>query len=171
MCIRDSAWTSSQMAEIEVAEPFVKAEIARMSIQRGESTQLVCKFNQLKPFDGEAKVEILGVPANITVEPAKTINKDTKEIAFAIQTNEKSPVGKHGGLFCRLTITHAGEPIVSTAGRAQLQINKPKPIKKKEEVAAKPKQAKPVVAKPAAIPVSNQPVSYTHLTLPTIYSV
>ena len=175
---KGTAWTSSQMAEIEVAEPFVTAQIARMSIQRGESTQLVCKFNQLKPFEGEAKVEILGVPANITVEPAKTITKDTKEIAFAIQTNEKSPIGKHGGLFCRLTITQSGEPIVSTAGRAQLQVNKPKPVKKKEDVAAKPKEAKPkeakpaaakpaakpaaakpVVAKPAANPVSTKPVA------------
>lgn len=153
---KGTAWTSSQMAEIEVAEPYATASIARMSIERGESTQLVCKFEQLKAFEGEAKVEILGVPANITVEPAKTITKDTKEIAFAIQTNDKSPIGKHGGLFCRLTITQAGEPVVSTAGRAQLQVNKPKPVKK-EEVAATPK-AKPAVAK-ATTPVSTKPVA------------
>ena len=147
---KGQAWASSQMAELEVAEPFVTASIPRMSITRGESTQLVCKFNQLKPFDGDAKVEILGVPANVTVEPAKTINKETKEIAFTITTNEKSPFGKHGGLFCRLTITKNGEPIVSRAGSAVLQINKPKP-KPKPKVAAKKPAAKPA-AKPATKP-------------------
>lgn len=146
---KGTAWTSSQLAEIEVAEPFVKATIERISITQGESTQLVCKFEQLKPFEGEAKVEILGTPANITVEPAKTITKDTKEIAFAIQTNDKSPIGKHSGLFCRLTITQSGEPIVSTAGRAQLRINKPKPAKKKVAAATADKKT-PVSKKPVA---------------------
>ena len=124
-------------------------------------------MNQLKPFEGEAKLEFLGVPANITVDPPKMITKDTKEIAFALKTNDKSPIGKHGGMFCQLTITKNGEPIVSRAGFAQVQINKPKPPKK-PKVAAKPKPpekkpvAKPAVAakppaKPAAKPAPTKP--------------
>jgi len=146
---KGQAWASSQLAEIEVAEPFITTEIPRVSIVRGEETQLVCKLNQLKPFEGEAKLEFLGVPANITVDPPKMITKDTKEIAFALKTNDKSPIGKHGGMFCQLTITKNGEPIVSRAGFAQVQINKPKPPKK-PKVAAKPKPTeKKTVAKPA----------------------
>jgi hypothetical protein len=141
------AWTSSELAEIEIAEPFVTAEIARMSIERGQSTQLICKLNQLKPFEGEATAEIIGVPANIVVEPAKKFTKETTELSFNIQTNEKSPVGKHGGLFCRVTITKNDEPIVSRAGNALLQINKPKPPKvEKKPAIAKANEAKPVVA-------------------------
>ena len=132
------AWTSTQMAELEIAEPFVTAELPRVSIERGESTQLVCKLNQLKPFEGEATAEIVGVPANITIEPAKKFTKDTTELTFNVQTDEKSPVGKHGGMFCRVTITQNDEPIVSRAGNALLQINKPKPPKKEAVAAAKP---------------------------------
>ena len=132
---KGTAWTSSQMAEIEVTEPFVAAKFTRLSIEQSQSTQLVWKLDQLKPFQGEAKVEVLGVPANIVVEPAKTITKDTQEIAFSIDTNENSPIGKHTGLFCRVTIPQSGEPIVATAGWAHLQINKPKPVKKKEVAA------------------------------------
>ncbi len=157
---KGQAWGSSQLADLEIAEPFVTAEVPRMSIVRGEGTQLICKFNHLKPFEGEAKVEIVGVPANITIDPPKMITKDTKEIAFAVQTNDKSPIGKHSGLFCRLTITANGEPIVSRAGNAVLQINKPKPPPKKV-VVAKPKvtppkpsvKPAPPAAKPAAPPV------------------
>lgn len=152
------AWCSSQLAELEIAEPFVSATIARMSIVRGESTQLICKLNQLKPFEGEATAEILGVPANIIVDPKKTFTKETTELVFNIQTNDKSPFGKHGGLFCQVTIPVNGEPVVSRAGNALLQINKPKPPKK-PPVAAKPaaSPAKPV-AKPKpkdAKPASN----------------
>lgn len=139
------AWTSTQLAELEIAEPWVTAEIARMSIARGEATQMIVKLNQLRPFEGEATAEIVGVPANITIDSPKTFTKDTKELTFSIQTNEKSPVGKHGGLFCRVTITHNGEPVVSRAGNALLQINKPKPPKPdaKPIVAAQPKTPAP----------------------------
>lgn len=123
------AWSSSQLAEIEIAEPFVSTSIARMSIVRGESTQLICKLNQLKPFAGEATAEILGIPANVVIDTPKKFTKDTKEIIFNVQTNEKTPFGKHSGVFCRVTITQNGEPIVSRAGNAILQINKPRPPK------------------------------------------
>ena len=123
------AWSASQLAEIEIAEPFVSTSIARMSIVRGESTQLICKLNQLKPFEGEATAEILGIPANVVIDTPKKFTKDTKEIVFNVQTNEKTPFGKHSGVFCRVTITQNGEPIVSRAGNAILQINKPRPPK------------------------------------------
>ena len=115
-----------------------------MSIDQGQATQLICKLNQLKPFEGEATAEIIGVPANITIDTPKKFTKDTTEIVFNVQTNEKSPIGKHAGLFCRVTITQNGEPIVSRAGNALLQINKPKPVKK--DVASD----KPTTATPAA---------------------
>ena len=154
------AWCSSQLAELEVAEPFVTAEIPRMSIVRGESTQLICKLNQLKPFEGEATAEILGVPANIICEPKKTFNKDTKELVFNIQTNEKSPFGKHGGLHCHVVIQQNGEPVVSRAGNALLQINKPKPVPKSKVAAKKPApKANPKPApKPVAKPIAKAPV-------------
>ena len=154
------AWTSTQLAELEIAEPFVTAEIARMSIVRGESTQMICKLNQLKPFEGEATAEIVGIPPNIIIDTPKKFTKDTKELTFSVQTNEKSPFGKHGGLFCRITITQNGEPIVSRAGNALLQINKPKPPKpaKKPAVAAKT-AAKPAASKTKA--KATKPVSKT----------
>jgi hypothetical protein len=163
------AWTSTQLGELEIAEPFVTVEIPRMSIERGQATELICKLNQLIPFEGEAKAEIIGVPANIVVEGPKQFTKDTQELSFSIQTSDKSPIGKHGGLFCRVTVTHAGEPVVSRAGNALLQINKPKPpkVEPKPPIAVTPSAAKPApqpktksVTKPAAKPAATQkPVS------------
>jgi hypothetical protein len=143
------AWTSTQMAELEIAEPFVTAELARVSMDQGESTQLICKLNQLKPFEGEATAEILGFPANIVIDSPKQFTKDTTELVFNIQTTDQSPIGKHGGVFCRVTITQNGEPIVSRAGNGLLQINKPKPPVTPPAVAANP-DAKAPPAQPGA---------------------
>ena len=158
------SWTSTKMCELEVAEPFVTAQLPRVAMEIGKSAQLVCKLNQLTPFEGEALAEIVGIPPNITIDTPKKFTKDTKELIFNIQTNEKSPIGKHRGMFCQVTITKNGEPIKSRAGNAVVQINKPKPIKK-PKVAAKKPGAKPVAKpepakKPATKPAASvKPVS------------
>lgn len=121
------AWASTQMAELEVAGPFVTAELPRVSFEQGQSSPLVCKLNQLQPFEGEATAEIVGIPANITIDTPKKFTKETTELVFNIETNEQSPVGKHGGMFCQITVMVDGEPVVARAGNAVVQINKPKP--------------------------------------------
>lgn len=134
--VNGQAWASTQMAELNITPPYVTMQIKRTVCERGKSAQIVCKLVHATPFEGEAKAELLGLPPNISTKPL-TFNKDTQELVFPVQTNDKSPVGKHRSVFCRITITQAGEPIVSTAGRTELQITKPKPPKKDESVKVK----------------------------------
>ncbi|MFK7767175.1 MAG: PPC domain-containing protein, partial [Mariniblastus sp.] len=157
---KGAAWTSTKMGELEIAEPFVTAEMPRVTMEIGKTAQLVCKLNQLKPFEGEAVANIVGIPPNIIIDTPKKFTKDTKELIFTIQTNEKSPIGKHGGMFCQVTITQNGEPIQSRAGNAVVRINKPKPPKK-------PKVAAKKAVAPAAKPTvpTNKPAAPT--TKPT----
>ena len=131
------AFTATELSELEVAEPFVTASIERQSIVIGESTQFVCKLNHAQPFEGEAKAEILGIPPNIEIDTPQSFTKDTAEIVFNVKTNEKSPIGKHGGMFLQLTIPQNGEAMVSRTSNAVLQINKPKPPKKDDIADAK----------------------------------
>ncbi len=98
----------------------------RAKCVQGESTRIECKLNQIVPFEGEATAEILGVPPQIKIPPL-TFTKDTSELAFDVTTTDQSPVGKHGSMFCRVTITHNGEQVVSRAGGSELQITKPIP--------------------------------------------
>ncbi len=131
-----ASWVSTQLAELEIAQPFVTFQIPKTKCVQGESPKITCKLTHAASFEGEATAEMLGIPPNITIPPL-TFNKETQELVFDVQTTDKSPVGNHKGLFCRVTITHNGEPVVSTAGRSQLQITKPKPPKK-PAVATKP---------------------------------
>ena len=135
-----AAWAATQMADLEITEPLVRMEMKKGVCEQGSNAQIVCKLNHITPFEGEAKAELLGIPANITTQPL-TFTKDTAELTFTLQTNEKSPIGRHKSLFCRTTIVQNGEPIVSTAGRVELQVTKPKPPEKDAVAENKPAQA------------------------------
>jgi hypothetical protein len=137
-------WGSSQLANLEVAEPFIAFALDRASCEQGQDAQVYCKLTCATPFDGAAKAQLLGLPNKVTTTDLE-FNKETKELTFGIKTDPASPVGKHN-LLCRITITQNGEPIVSRAGNVQLQIDKPlpapvakpAPMPKPMEVAKKP---------------------------------
>jgi hypothetical protein len=103
------------------------------------------------PFEGVAKVRLLGVPPKVTTTELE-FNKDTAEIAFELKTEAGSPVGKHS-LVCQVEIIKDGESIISRAGTAQLQIDKPLPPPKKP--VAKPVAKAPVA--PAPVPAAVPP--------------
>jgi hypothetical protein len=126
--VNGPAWASTQLAQLVVAEPLLKMNFERASVVKGKATRLICKIEQLKPFEGEATAEILPVPPNVTVQTPLKFNKDTGELAFEVQTAAESPVGKHG-LFCQVTIMVDGEPVICRAGDVELQISQPLPPK------------------------------------------
>jgi hypothetical protein len=139
-------WVSSQLATIEVAVPFVAFAMERAAVEQGKETELFCKIQQLTPFEGKAKVKLLGLPFKVTT-PEVEITKDMKEIGFKLTTDKTSPAGIHRNLFCQILITRDGEPILANTGYSELRIDVP--IVKKEP----PKPPNPVVvAKPPPTP-------------------
>lgn len=150
--VNGPAWSSSQLAELEIADPFVRFEVKRAGVEQGKSTQLLCTLTHATPFEGEATAEVLGIPPTIKIPPLK-FTKETPELTFSIDTTAESPIGNHKGLFCRVKIPVNGETVVSTAGRSELQVAKPRPAPKPKPtaVAAKPK---PKPAAPTQKPLS-----------------
>jgi hypothetical protein len=142
-------WVSSQLATIEVAAPFVVANIERGAVEQGKETDLLVKLQHLTPFEGKAKVRLFGLPFKVTTKEQE-ITKDTKEVLFKLTTDRTSPAGLHRNLFCQVQITKAGEPIVANTGYSELRIDVP--IVKATPAPATP-MPKPVVKAPPA----NQP--------------
>ena len=133
---------SSQLAKLGVAEPFLSFAFNAAAVEQGQETELVVKVTANKPFEGEAAVEMVGLPFEATTEPLK-LTKDTTELAFKVKTTSKSPVGRHKTVLCRATVTAHGEPIVHNLGPGELRIDAPLP--------ARPK---PVAAAPGAVQAS-----------------
>lgn len=131
-----NAWVSSQLANLEVADSYVDLDLARTAVEQGKETEIICKVDLKTPFDGDAKVKLVGLPPKVTTEDI-TFNKESKELIFKVKTDPASPQGRHKSLFCQVEVPVNGETVVHTAGRTELRIDKPLPPKKDEP--AKPK--------------------------------
>ncbi|MEO6436311.1 MAG: peptidase, partial [Tepidisphaeraceae bacterium] len=120
-------WVSSQMAELEIAPPFLAGKIEMAAAEQGKPAQVLCSLEQKAPFEGKAQVQLLGLPPNTSAAPKEITAKDAK-IVFDVQTDAKSPTGQHNSLFCSVTVTKDGEPIAqSIAPGGVLRIDAPPP--------------------------------------------
>ncbi len=143
-------------ANVEICAPFVKYRVAERymklkyvtsAVERGSSVDFPIQIENVTPFEGKAKVELVGLPNKVTTVPLE-ITKDTKEIVFPIKTDATSPLGEHKNLFCRITVMENGEPVLHNIGSGRLRINKPAPkiVKKAAPKKAAPKKV--AAAKP-----------------------
>lgn len=150
--VGDGAITvSSQLANLEVAEPFVRFAYTSAVVDQGQQTELAVKVEKKKDFAGNAKVELLGLPNEVTSEP-REMTKDTTELRFPLRTTAKSPVGHHKSLVCRAVVMAEGQPIAHILPGADLRILQPAPPKAAPAAAPKP-EPKPQ-PKPAEKPLS-----------------
>ncbi|MEX2215253.1 MAG: PPC domain-containing protein [Phycisphaeraceae bacterium] len=159
---KGAVWTSSQLASLTVAEPYLGMSIPMAAGEQGKSVAILCKLDQLIPFDGEAVVELHGIPPKVTItqNPMK-ITKDMTEVIFTATLAPDAPVGQHKSLFTQVVITKESEPIAhNIGGGGVLRIDSPPPPKpnappppKPVQVAEAPKPAPPK-AEPPPKPLS-----------------
>jgi hypothetical protein len=140
-------WASSQLADLEVAPSVVAMRLEMTAIERGKLAQILCNVDQKTKFDGTATVKLLGLPAQTTAADLPLTSADQRLI-FNVATTDKSPIGSHSSLFCEVTFTQNGEPIVQQSGQGGvLRIDPPPPPKKDQPAVA---AAPPPPAAPAA---------------------
>jgi hypothetical protein len=89
----------------------VDGKIARTFVDQGDKTTITVKLEQKTPFEGKAKIVLLGLPNKVTAEE-KEFTKDDTEVKFDVQADKASPAGRHAGLFCQVTVMQSGEPIL-----------------------------------------------------------
>ncbi len=137
--VNGTAWVSSQLANLEIAAPYVQFTIERAAVEQGQETEMYCKVQHDRPFQGAAKVRLVGLPHKV-VAPELELTKDMKELTFKVTTDKSSPAGRHRNVFCQVVITQNGEPIVhSRVGASELRIDKPLPSPTKPAAKGKPK--------------------------------
>jgi hypothetical protein len=114
--------------------------------EQGKATTLFGRVQVTTPWEGPAKVQLIGLPAKVTA-PIVDLTKDAKEIAFPLTLDAAAPAGQHKNLFCQVIVTQNGEPIVQNVGSSELRVDKPL-------VAAAPTPA--AAPKPAAAPPAGE---------------
>jgi hypothetical protein len=122
------AWVSSQLATLEIAPPFLAFAMERGAVEQGKNTDLFTKVQVTTPFPGPAKVRLVGLPPKVTT-PDVDVTKDTKELAFKLAVDKAAPPGQHRNIFCQVTVTLNGEPVLHNLGATELRIDVPLPPK------------------------------------------
>jgi hypothetical protein len=132
-----AVWVSSQLANLEVADQYFQFAFQATAVEKGKETEVVVNVTKGKDFAGPAKVELLGLPNEVTSEPLE-FNQDATQVVFKLKTTGNSPVGKHPTLLCRAIVTAQDEPITHMLGTGELRIDEPLPPKPMETAAAPP---------------------------------
>ncbi len=146
-CSKGPVFVSSKLQPIEIADPYVGGKIELAATELGQNTDLVCTIAIHKEFEGEARINVNGLPHGVSTEEL-TINKESKEITFPLAVSKESKKGKTSNIFCTVVITENGHPIRGTAmGGGVLRIDPPPPAPKKP-VVAKKEPPKPAETKP-----------------------
>ena len=143
---------SSQLADLEVAEPRLRFQFQPAAVEQGQKTNIVVKVTKTRKLETPASIELLGLPNEVTAEP-RQIDDAAGEVVFPISTTSKSPPGLHKTIYCRAVVKSQGEPITHVVGGGELRIQPPLPPK--ATAAAMP------VAKPTPQPqaVAAKPLS------------
>lgn len=138
-------WVSSQLAELEIAPPFVTFAMERAAGEQGKTVELFCKVQHHRPFEGVAKVHLVGLPPKVTA-PVMDLTKDMQELTFKVALDPASPPGTHGNIWCQVYVPLNGDTMLHNVGGTQVRIDVPLP----PQANAPPPPAQPAEpAKPA----------------------
>jgi hypothetical protein len=111
---------------ITVEEQYVTFEFAQSAVEQGKETLMPIKVTKRKDYEGEAEVQLLGLPADTTAAPLK-LTKDMPEVMFTVKAGAGAPVSDNRNLFCQVLIPEAGVTVLHNLGTGRLRIDPPPP--------------------------------------------
>lgn len=136
---------ATQMVDLRVSDHYVRSKIEKSAVEQGQTAEVLVQIEQLQPFEGEAAVELVGLPAKVTlVEGPKGLTKETKQLVFKVKADPAARPGRYKSLTCRIEVPENGDVITHVFGGGELRVDKPLPPK------AAPAKTKPKTAPKAA---------------------
>jgi len=148
---KGNVYNASPFAVLATEAPYVAANaIPLTAMEVGTPGVMATNFEIARPFEGEAVAQLVGAPDTIRIAPIK-VTKDTKELRFTVETDEKSRVGKVANMFVQVDIpTGQGLATHRIALGSILRLDAPR----KAAPAPVAKAAAPAAGKPAAAPAA-----------------
>jgi hypothetical protein len=116
--------TCTPFVPLIVEEQYLQFEYQAASVEQGKETPLIVTIKKRKDFEGEAEVQLVGLPANTTADKLN-VTKDAEQLVFTVKTQAGSPAGNHKNLFCQVLVPAAGTTILHNLGTGRLQIDVP----------------------------------------------
>ncbi len=132
---------STQLVTLKVSDHYVRTKFEKSAVEQGQEAEVVVQVEQVAAFEGDAAIELVGIPAKVTlVDGPKTLNKETKQLVFKVKADAAARPGRYKSLTCRIKVPQNGDVMTHVFGGGELRIDKPLP-KKTAPAKAKPKAA------------------------------
>jgi hypothetical protein len=106
-------YVSSQLADLEVTKPFLTGKIETLWVNPGNTGKLTVNLHQVKPFEGKALIQLLGLPDKVTANN-REISKDDQEVVFDVTVATNCATGSFKNLFCAVDVKEHGQTIPHT---------------------------------------------------------
>ncbi len=109
---------STQLASLDVAEPFLLGKVDTVASEPGKMVKIVCKLEHKRALPAGAKLRLLGLPEKLGA-PSLEVTKDQPEAVFELKIPEDLAPASFRQLSCVLEATVEGDLLrqtVSTAG-------------------------------------------------------
>ncbi|OYP34475.1 pre-peptidase C-terminal domain-containing protein [Rhodopirellula sp. MGV] len=143
------AVTATPPINLVVESQLFKYDFPKSAGELGADVAYALPVETLREFEGEAEVQLVGLPAGVTCEaPTQPIPAGAESVTFQLKITNEAKVGLHKTLNAQSRVTVNGEVIVQTNGTGELRIDQPLPPKVDEP--AKPEPPKAEAPKPAA---------------------
>ena len=76
------------------------------------------------PFEGEARVKLLGLPKGVsTIGDNPRLTSASSEVVFQLQATGEALLGQVTGLGCEVLVSVAGQQVAQRSGRGTLRID------------------------------------------------
>jgi hypothetical protein len=124
----DSFTCSSGFADLAVSDQYYKLAFNKTAAEQGQEAEVAVKVEKLKDFEGTAKAELVGLPANTTAQPVE-FTKDTSELVFKVNVTKEAKPGRYPSLVCVTKFAIDGETVTHTLGTGELRVDAPLPPK------------------------------------------
>jgi hypothetical protein len=127
----------SNWVSVTVEPAYFNLDFPQVAMEQGNETPYVVKVKKLRDLPAEAKVELVGLPANAAAQPL-SLSDDGSELAFTVTAAADTPVGQVKNVLCQIKIPVNGELISFSLGNGKLRIDPTKVVAKTEKPAEKP---------------------------------
>ena len=123
-----TAYLSTKPIMLDVQDSLFKYVFKKASGELGAETSITLDLEVVREYQGEAEVELVGLPKGTSSTAAKQkISKDTKTLTFPVLIGKDAKVAKHRTLNCVTRVKVGDETMVQTNGTGEIRIDKPLP--------------------------------------------
>ncbi|MFO1065490.1 MAG: PPC domain-containing protein [Pirellulales bacterium] len=138
---------ASEFVNLEIVDSFFDFKFNKTSAEIGKDAVVGVELKIKRPFEGEAAIELLGLPAGVTlVQPSVKVTPDMTALSYPIQVTAEAKAGQFKTLVCRAVITKPEGTIMQNQGTGEIQLDQPVVVPQPVAAAAPP----PPPAQPAA---------------------